>query len=66
MEREREEESGEMFSPNESREYMPRGDTASFTVQCLRDALTAAESTVTEPLCPTGEFIIQLEVMMAD
>ena len=66
MECEGEEESGEMFSPNESGEYMPRNDAASFTVQGLRDALTAAESTVTEPLCPTDEFIIQLEVMMAD
>ena len=45
---------------------MPHGDMASFTVQGLRDALTAAESTVTEPLHPTDEFIIQLEVMMVD
>ena len=41
-------------------------DMASFTVQGLRDALTAAESTVTEPPHPTDEFIIQLEVTMAD
>ena len=66
MEREREEESGEMFSPNKSGEYMPHGDALSFTVQGLRDALTAAESTVTEPPCPTDEFIIQLEVTMVD
>ena len=66
MEREREEESGEMFSPNESGEYMLHGDAPSFTVQGLRDALTAVESTVTEPLCPADEFIIQLEVMIAD
>ena len=39
---------------------------ASFTVQGLRDALTAAESTVTEPPHPMDEFIIQLEVTMAD
>ena len=55
-----------MFSPNESGEYMPCDDAVRFTVQGLRDALTAAESTVTEPLCPTDEYIIQLEVMMAD
>ena len=66
MEHEREEESGEMFSPNESGECMPHGDAVSFIVQGLRDALTAAESTVTEPLHPTDEFIIQLEVTMAD
>ena len=41
-------------------------DMASFTVQGLRDALTAPESTVTEPPCPMDEFIIQLEVMMVD
>ena len=66
MEHEGEEESGEMFSPNESGEYTPHNDTASFTVQGLRDALTAAESTVTELPCPTDEYIIQLEVTMVD
>ena len=66
MECEREEESGEMFSPNESGEYTHVVNMASFTVQGLRDALTAAESTVTEPPCPMDEFIIQLEVTMAD
>ena len=66
MEREREEESGEMYSPNESEEYMPHGDMPTFTVQGLRDALTEAESAVTEPPPPAAEFIIQLEVTMAD
>ena len=66
MEREREEESGEMFSLNKSGEYMPHNDAASITVQGLWDALTAADSTITEPPCPTNEFIIQLEVMMVD
>ena len=61
-----EEESGEMFSPNESGNYMPCDDTVSFTVQGLRDALTAAESTVTEPLHPMDKYIIQLEVLMVD
>ena len=66
MEHEGEEESGEMFSPNESGEYMPHDDAMRFTVQGLRDALTAAESTVTEPPHPTDEYIIQLEVTMVD
>ena len=43
MEHEGEEESGEMLSPNESGEYMPHDDAGRFTVQGLRDALTAAE-----------------------
>ena len=42
MEGEGEEESGEMFSPNESGEYTPCNDVVSFTFQGLRDALTAA------------------------
>ena len=66
MEHEGEEESGEMFSPNESGEYTQCNDVASFTVQSLRDALTATGSTVTEPPHPMDECIIQLEVMMVD
>ena len=66
MEHEREEESGEMFSPNRSEEYTPHSDVPSFTVQGLRDALTEAESTVTGPPCPMDEFIIQLEVTIVD
>ena len=66
MECEREEESWEMFSSNESGEYTPHNNAASFTVQGLRDTLTAAESTVTEQPCPMDEFIIQLEVTMVD
>ena len=65
MECEREEESGEMYSPNESK-YTPHGDAPTFTVQGLRDAPTEAESMVTEPPPPADEFIIQLEVTMAD
>ena len=58
MEHEGEEESGEMFSPNESGKCTPCNDVVSFTDQGLRDALTAAESTVTEPPCPMDEYII--------
>ena len=66
MEHEREEESGEMFSPNKSEEYTPHGDMPSFTVQGLRDALTEAESAVTGPPHSVDEFIIQLEVTMVN
>ena len=66
MECDREEESREMYSPNELGEYMPHGDVPNFTVQGLRDALNEAESTTTEPTCLAEEFIIKLDVMMAD
>ena len=66
MEHDREEESGEMYSPNKSGEYTLHGDALNFTVQGLRDALNKAESTVMEPPPLTEEFIIQLEVTMAD
>ena len=48
MEHGREEESGEMYSPNESGDYMPCGDAPNFTVQGLQVALTEAVSIVTE------------------
>ena len=35
MECDREEKSGEMYSPNELGEYMPHGDVPNFTVQGL-------------------------------
>ena len=66
MEHDREEESGEMYSPNESGEYMLCSDAPNFTVQGLQDALNEAESTVTKPSPLPEEFIIQLEVTMAD
>ena len=45
---------------------MPHEDMAWFTVQGLRDTLTAMESMVTELPHPMDEYIIQLEVTMAD
>ena len=52
MEHKREEESGEMYSPNESGEYMPCSDVPNITVQGLQDGLTEAELTIMEPLPP--------------
>ena len=52
MEHEREEVSGEIYSPNKSGEYTPHGDMPNLTVQGLQDALTTAESAVTEPPPP--------------
>ena len=56
MECDREEESGEMYSPNESGEYTPHGDAPNFTVQGLRDALNEVESTMMEPPSIAEEF----------
>ena len=66
MDSHREEESGEMYSPNEQGEYTPVDGTQAFTVQGLTDALLGLESedTVVEP--PGEELILQLEVTMAD
>ena len=66
MERDREEESGEMYSPNEFGEYTLHSDVPNFTVQGLQDALNETEATVMEPSPLAEEFIIQLEVTMAD
>lgn len=66
MEHEGEDESREMFSPNEVGEYTLCEDAMPFTVQGLRDALTAAESTVTEQPTSVDEYVMQLEVTMAD
>ena len=66
MEPDREEESGEMYSPNESGEYTLCSDMPNFTVRGLQDALKETEATVTEPSPLAEEFIIQLEVTMAD
>ena len=59
------EESGKMYSPDNQGEYTPKEGTLSFSVQGLSDALTALE-TVTELQPPLEEFVLQLEVMMAD
>ena len=41
--------------PMNRRRYMLHDDVVRFTVQGLRDALTAAEYTVTDPLYPADE-----------
>ena len=59
MERNKNEESDKMYSPNEQGEYVPEVGVPSFSVQGLSDALTALE-TVTEVqpirgVCPTTQ-----------
>ena len=64
MEHEREEESEEMFSPNESEEYMPHMVTCS-ELYCPRaEGCPYRRQSLLrqEPPHPKDEFIIQLEV----
>ena len=67
MEHEREEESGEMYSPNESGEYTLHSDCTE--LHCAGVEGCSHQSRVcmvTGPPHPAEEFIIQLEVTMAD
>ena len=66
MDSHRGEESGEMYSPDEQKEYTLVDGTQAFTVQGLTYTLLGLESedTVVEP--PEEELILQLEVTMAD
>ena len=57
---------GRCTLPTSLENISPHGDVPNFTVQGLRDALNEAESMMTEPQSLTEEFIIQLEVTMAD
>ena len=65
MESSKSEESGEMYSPDNQGEYVPKVGAPSFSIQGLLDALMALE-TVTEVQSPPEEFALQLEVTMAD
>ena len=56
MEWDREEELGEMYSPNESGEFMSCGNMPNFTVQGLWDALNEAKFTVMEPPQKNSSF----------
>ena len=66
MELSRGEESGELYSPDDQGEYMPKSGVHNFPVQGLSDALTTLESKVTVVQPPTGEYALILEVTMAD
>ena len=66
MEPNKGEESGEMYSPDNQGEYMPEGGAPSFSIQGLSDALTALDTVVTVVQPPSEEYILLLEVTMAD
>ena len=66
MEPNKGEESGEMYSPDDQGEYVPKAGAPSFSVQGLSDCLTALDTEVTVVHPASKEFALQLEVMMAD
>ena len=53
-----------MYLPDDQGKYVPKVGVLSFSVQGLSDALMALD-TVTEVQPPSGEFALQLKVMMA-
>ena len=60
------EDSGEMYSPDDQGEYVPKVGTQNFSVQGLSDVLTSLESEVTVVQPPAKEYALLLEVTMAD
>ena len=66
MEPNKGEESGEMYSPDDQGEYMPKAGVSSFSVQGLSDALIALDTEVTVVQPPSEEYALLLEVTMAD
>ena len=60
------EDSGEMYSPDDQGEYMPKVGMQNFSVQGLSDALTSLESEVIVVQSPAEEYALLLEVTMAD
>ena len=58
--------SGEMYSPDDQGEYVPKAGAQNFSVQGLSDALTSLDSKVTVVQPPAEEYTLLLEVTMAD
>ena len=64
MDSNRHEDSGEMYSPDDQREYMPLDGAPRFSMQGLSDALADVREGITEP--SAEEYTMMLEVMMAN
>ena len=61
------EDSGEMYSPDNQGKYAPpEASMQNFSVQGLSDALTSLNSEVTVVQPPAEEYVLLLEVTMAD
>ena len=66
MEHTKGDEPGEMYSPDDQREYVPESGVHNFSVQGLSDALMSLESKVTMVQPLAEEYALLLEVTMAD
>ena len=64
MDSDRCKDSGEMYSPDEQREYMLLDGTLRFSMQGLSDALADVGKGINKP--PAEEYTMMLEVTMAD
>ena len=60
------EDSGEMYSPNEQGQYMPEVGLQNFSVQGLTDVLATLDPQVTEVQLPVQQYALMLEVTMED
>ena len=60
------EDSGEMYSPDDQGEYAPEVGMQNFSVQGLSDVLASLDPKVTEVQPPAEEYTLLLEVTMVD
>ena len=56
----------EMYLPDDQGEYVSESGVQNFSIQGLSDALTSLESEVTMVQPPAKEYVLLLEVTMAD
>ena len=66
MEPNKDEGSGEMYSPDEQGKYVPEVVASIFSVSGLSDILTTLETEVTKVQLASMKFALQHEVMVAD
>ena len=60
------EDSGEMYSPDDQGEHIPKVGVQNFSIQGLSDVLMSLESEVTVVQPPAEEYALLLEVTMVD
>ena len=60
------EDSGEIYSPDDQGEYVPKVGVQNFSIQSLLDALASLDSEATVAQLPVEEYTLLLEVTMKD